>query len=299
MASVVLIGAGASFGSEESAHQTPPLGNSLFDRLEERGGIAASIPSDIKALFRTDFEKGMAQYYEYADGDIMRFQRELAHYLATFSPSDKNAYLRLIDALGTRRVIYCSLNYDLLFELSAANLGLSTLYATDSRQGHVRLIKPHGSSNFWPNIPVGMIRGSTFKLSGRADIQAPIRPLNQKETLFRCESEDSVAPAIAMYAAGKAVKISPDYVDEQQRLWATSVHAARHVFVVGVRVHPVDKHIWGTLSKTKANVTYFGLPGDLDGFVDWKNTARKKRTYFVESDFSHAIHVIRSRMDQI
>ncbi len=297
MVSVVLVGAGASFGSEESSQHTPPLGINLFDRLQEQGGIAALIPSEIKTLFRADFEKGMAEYYEHADGDIMRFQRELAHYLAMFRPSPRNVYLRLIQTIGTRRVIYCSLNYDLLFELSAANLGLNTLYGTGCKEGHIRLIKPHGSSNFWPDIPVGMIRGGTFRRIGRADIQAPIRPLNQEETLYRCRSEDSVAPAIAMYAAGKAVKISPDYVEEQQRQWTLSAYAAKHVFVVGARVHPIDDHIWGTLSKTKANVTYFGFPNDLQSFVEWKSASRKKNAYFVESDFAHCINVIRSRIN--
>lgn len=297
MVSVVLLGAGASYGSEEVNQCRPPLGDTLFDRLHEQGGIAASIPNKIKTLFRKDFESGMAEYYKYADGDIMRFQRELAHYLAMFQPSQKNVYLRLIQTLDTRRVIYCSLNYDLLFEQSAKNLGLNYLYGTERKEGYARLLKPHGSSNFWPDIPIGMFKDCTFSRNGQADIQAPIKDISREETLHRCRVEDSVAPAIAMYAVGKAIKISPDYVKEQQRMWARSVNAAQQVFVVGVRIHPVDEHIWGVLSKTKANVTYFGLStSDFQSFTKWKEKSEKKNVYFVKSDFADCINIIQSRI---
>lgn len=296
MVSVVLLGAGASYGSEKASDRKPPLGDKLFDHLEKRGGIAAQVPDELKAVFKRNFEEGMARFYEYADGDIMRFQRELSHFLAEFEPTDASEYLRLIKALGSTRVIYSSLNYDLLFELSAAKLKLNTFYGTDRQNGHIRLIKLHGSANFWPDIPVGMIRGCTFKRSGRADIQAPIRPLTREATVYRCTNEDSVAPAIAMYAAGKAVKISPDYVEEQQRQWITAVLTAKKVFVVGVRVHSVDEHIWGTLAKTKANLTYFGFPLDGLAFAEWRQGVGKRNAYFVESDFAGCINVIKSRL---
>jgi len=81
MVSVVLLGAGASYGSEESCQNTPPLGDKLFERLVEQGGIAAQIPDEIKTLFREKgFETGMAEYYIHSEYNIMRFQRELAHY---------------------------------------------------------------------------------------------------------------------------------------------------------------------------------------------------------------------------
>lgn len=124
MATILLLGAGASYGSVGALPHVPPLGNGLFSDLVKRGGAAASLPADIKEIFEKNFERGMAEYYKCSNGDIMAFQRELAHYLASFQPSDSNVYLDLIRRLGSQRVIYSSLNYDLLFELSAAKLGL-------------------------------------------------------------------------------------------------------------------------------------------------------------------------------
>ena len=274
----------------------PPLGEGLFEALASRKGLAASLPEDLKAKFRTNFEAGMAAFYEYSDGDVMRFQRELAHYMAEFEPGPSNAYVRLIRELGIARCILCTLNYDLLIELSASRLGINTAYTTAPTRGFLRLLKPHGSCNFWPHMPGVTITNSTFKRSGRADIQAPIRPLTREETIRKCVTEDSVAPAISMYAEGKPVKISPDYVEEQQRMWGQAVAAATRIAIAGARIHPPDAHIWKPISTTKGDVFYFGLRGDRESFETWKETSKKRNAYFVETDFSAAVPEISRRM---
>ncbi len=299
MAAVILLGAGASYGSGDVAPHCPPLGNGpdgLFARLEAAGGQAADLPNELKEQFRVDFEKGMAKFYEYADGDIMRFQREMAAYLARFTPGRTNAYVKLIRTVGPRRAIYASLNYDLLFELAAGALGLNTYYNIESPPRGVRLVKLHGSSNFWPDIPPGMLSNCTFKNNG-TDIQAPIRPLNQEDSLHRCATEDSLSPAIAMYAEGKAVKISPDYVEQQQNLWKAAVGAASRIFVVGVRVHNIDVHVWGQLAAAKAPVTYFGRQSDQGLFDEWKKG--KKNAYFIEATFEECIGHIGRQLGRI
>jgi len=226
----------------------------------------------------------------------MRFQREMANYMAEFVPGPGNAYVRLIQELGITRCILCTLNYDLLIELSASHLGYKTAYTSAQSPGRLRLLKPHGSCNFWPHMPGVTIRKSTFKRSGRADIQAPIQPLNREETRNKCVTEDSVAPAIAVYAEGKPVKISPDYVEEQQRMWAEAVAAASKVCVAGARIHPPDSHIWTPLSTTHADIFYFGLETDRESFGRWKEASKKRNVYFVESDFSSSIPGISQRM---
>ena len=299
MVSLVLLGAGASYGSMDVTPYPPPLGNGqagLFARFEERSSVAQSIPEVIKQEFRISFERGMAKYYEYAEGNIMAFQRDLAAYLAQFKPGAANSYRTLIEKLGIRRVVYSTLNYDLLFELSAGSLGLNTQYGVEASAHSVRLLKPHGSCNFWPDIPVGTFRSCIFSGNGRADISAPVRPLDYRQTLRRCVEEDSVSPAIAMYAEGKAVKVCPDYVEAQQNQLKSIAAKARHIFISGVRVHQSDEHIWGVIAKSAANVTYFGLNSDRDEFLDWKEASRKRNAYFVESDFTSAIRTMQRRL---
>lgn len=293
MAIVVLLGAGASFGSLGVEPYAPPLGNGLFPELVKKNGVAASIPEHIKQTFESNFETGMAEYYDYTDGNIMSFQRELAEYLASFKPTDSNVYIELIKSLGCNRVIYSSLNYDLLFEQSAGSLGLFTNYDVNNVKGGVRLLKFHGSSNFWPDLPTGMLQNCQFFGSGRADIEAPVRPLNREATLSKCQMEDSVAPAIAMFAVGKKVKISPNYVDRQYDLWKEQVIKSSQIFIVGVRVHEVDEHIWGLLGSAKGKVTYFGFDGDKAEFEQWKENSKKKNAYFYNCDFENSVNKIK------
>jgi hypothetical protein len=299
MAAIILLGAGASFGSGDVLPHVPPLGNGangLFARLEATGGEAAGLSADLKALFRNDFENGMAEFYKQSDGNIMRFQREMAGYLAKFKPGISNAYVRLLQTIGPKRSIYASLNYDLLFELAAAHLGFNTRYSVESLVSEVRLLKLHGSSNFWPDIPAGMFQNCTISGSVHADVQAPIRPLNQQETCYRCANEDSLAPAIAMYAEGKAVMISPNYVEQQQAMWRDALCSARKVFVIGVRVNNADTHIWGQLAKSKSSVTYFGRATDCEGYMQWRISNNKKNAYFIEATFQECINIISDRL---
>ena len=41
-------------------------------------------------------------------------------------------------------------------------------------------------------------------------------------------------------------------------LWKKTVRDAKRVFVVGIRFHSSDAHIWGELAKTNAPVWYVG-----------------------------------------
>ena len=99
-----------------------------------------------------------------------------------------------------------------------------------------------------------------------------------------------------MYAEGKAVKVSPDYVEAQQAQWQSVVAKAKHIFVVGVRVHNIDEHIWSPLVSTKASVTYFGRPPDKPEFLAWKSNVKKKNAFFIEATFSESVGIIKSRL---
>lgn len=292
MAVVVLLGAGASFGSVGVEPYAPPLGNGLFNDLVERGGVASTLPQYIKQLFEANFEVGMAEYFKYSNGNIMTFQRELAYYLASFEPTDSNIYLNIINELSCQRVVYSSLNYDLLFELSAAKLGIITNYSSKYEKGKVRLLKIHGSSNFWPDMPTGTIGTTSFSNCG-IDIMAPIKPLNQIETINKCKQEKGIAPAIAMFAEGKAVRVSPDFVQIQYRMWKEQVNKSSSIFIIGVRVHEVDEHIWSILGNSKAKVTYFGFDSDEAEFKQWKINNNKNNAYFYNSDFKNSVQIIK------
>ncbi len=128
----------------------PPLGAHLFDALEARGGIAATLSDDLKAIFRRDFEQGMWEYYKSVETNVLRYQQELALYLLEFRIAPDSQYLRLLQLINPDRHIFCSLNYDLLLELAFTRctgeyLGRKFWYATKVQDDVLRILKPHGS----------------------------------------------------------------------------------------------------------------------------------------------------------
>lgn len=289
MTRVILFGAGASYGSIDAIPHRPPLGDKLFAALEARTGQASILPEALKAKFRERFEVGMAFFEDHVNGNVMQFQRELAHYLAEFTPDANNVYLRLIRSVGSQRVIFSSLNYDLLFELSAAALNLNTTYSSAKLAGSIRLLKIHGSSNFWPDMAGNQVHGCTFE-GNDVDIEAPVRPLNQRDTIYKCLTQDSLAPAIAMYAEGKKKKVCPEYVNAQQKQWIDAVLSAKKVVIIGTLIYVADDHIWGTLATSRADIYYYGVSdNDRTKFEEWKAKTGRKNIYFIKATFAEAV----------
>lgn len=295
MTNLLLLGAGASYGSFASPAEAPPLGNGfdgLFARLQLRSAEAASLPSDLKLTFVKNFEEGMSEYFARRQGNVARLQLDIGAYLAAFSPAPGNAYFELLAATDPSTTIYASLNYDTLLEESALQSGRNIAYSLEPLPNTVRVVKPHGSSNFWPDIAPGSIRGCTF-INCSTDIEAPVVALHPDVSRARYPLEDSFSPCMSLYAPNKPVRTSPSFVQAQQRLWAAAVQQAKRIIVMGVRVYPSDTHIWGPLLQAQTALHYFGLAGDRDEFEAWAGTRRQAST-FHQFGFREAVGVVPS-----
>lgn len=300
---LVLLGAGASYGSGETYFagvsgnpRNPPLGNRLFEELERARGLAARLPEDLKRVFRANFETGMSLFFEQNRMDLAQFQRELCLYLASFTPGPKNHFLCMLRKLAKYEVIYSTLNYDLLFECSAAALGKETRYDTTLTGGFVNLLKLHGSSNFWPDRFGGKDVGSKC-IGTFADEVGPLIVLNQAETIRKCKEEDSGQPAIAVFGPGKRLTTYPQQIHEQQVMWLHAVATASIILISGVGVHTPDAHIWGPLGSTQAAITYFGFGSDRPAFEAWKKQSNKANATFQPSNFENCIPRMKRLLD--
>lgn len=289
METLVLLGAGASYGSEpEGGVNTPPLGKDLFFELCKLGGIASKLPAHMKSVFRQDFEQGMAFFNERRNIDLQLFHRELSSYLADFVPSAKSYYAELVKLFHGRNVVFSSLNYDMMLEEAILAAGLHIRYRLMSEPDCVRLLKPHGSINFWPDFPHEMFVNCTSTGSGSA-LSAPVRPIHRQDAKHRCGVDTSFSPAISMYAKGKKVSVCPDYVSEQQMMFAEACGRASKIMIVGVRVVPEDSHIWKPIADSCAEVVYFGSNEDEVELKSWGVESGRKNIVFVEGFFGKAI----------
>ncbi|HHR0987291.1 TPA: hypothetical protein ACS29V_003316 [Klebsiella oxytoca] len=299
MSYLLLLGAGASYGSVDTSPYCPPLGNKLFEHLEAEGGIASTIPPEMKTTFRDNFEKGMALFFDTYPVQTMQFQRELAGYLAKFTPGINNIYFKLLRKIEPANFIFSSLNYDLLLECCSFHSGYPPYYAIDNnyKPKHIKILKIHGSSNFWYDKRVCNISDSTFSNGYICDIELPIVPVHQKEAISRAKTENSMAPSMAIFAEGKSVRVSDSYVKWQYEQWVESVKKSSKIFIVGVRVHIVDAHIWEILGQADAEVHYFGFKTDKPEFDEWTNQSNKENAFFHEANFENAVDII-SRLGQ-
>jgi hypothetical protein len=295
MAELVLLGAGASFGSEPNREiKTPPLGMNLFSELQSLAGFSSRIPEYIAAVFKRDFEEGMMFFSQEMPSEVQEFHRELSRYLSMFTPTSDSRFVRLLECLRKRNVIISSLNYDLMLEEAAKLVGLTVKYDIFRQHGSVRLIKPHGSANFWPDLPVENFRNFRTGYAGGILVSAPVKPLDRADSIARSVADDSFAPAMSMYAKGKHVSICPDFVSFQQTMFKQACRRASKITVVGVRVVPEDSHIWGPIAYSAADLFYFGNDNDRTELSSWVVDTARKNVKFKNGYFDSALSFIAS-----
>lgn len=290
MRSLVLLGAGASYGSEEDPVLKPPLGANLFDALDELGGVAAKLPDDLKALFRSDFESGMAEYFIRYNANTSHFQKELAEFLSKYSPSPKSLYFKLVEVFDKKKVSYVSLNYDLLLERAIIGSNKKVSHSLQTERNCFAVLKVHGSSNMWPkasNVFIGSISGFS------TDIEAPVEFLNPDLVSDRLKSWNGVAPVISMYAKGKSVRNCPGAVLKQQDMWGRALIRSDVLYIIGVRVVEADDHIWKRIGEFEGLVVYFGGAADKSEFESWKSKHPANKSIFKEMYFKEAIDYIK------
>ena len=297
MSSLFLFGAGASFGSGPCSPAPPPLGGALFDELRKAGGVAARVSEELAELFCDDFEAGMDRFWTEHNTWTSELLRDMARYFAAFEPADGNLYMALIAALGgtRKKAVFATTNYDLLIEHAIVRSGLLISYGgLPAAPRNIPVLKIHGSCNFLPDMGNGGILGIGFDLGqagGGAVLDAPIRVAQStREILDFCCIEDSIAPALAMYHPSKRVLYCRSFVQHQQAAFLSSIHSASRIYVVGLRVHTIDEHIWQPLASSKAPLCYVGR--EPDQFRAWAEKSHRRSAFSIAPSFSQAVPVI-------
>lgn len=255
---------------------------------------------ELAELFRHDFEAGMDRFWTEHNTWTSELLRDMARFFAPFEPCDGNLYMALIDALGgtRKKAVFATTNYDLLIEYAIVKSGLLISYGgLPAAPRNMPVIKIHGSCNFLPDMGSGGISGIGFDLSqsegGGSVLDAPIRVAQStREILEFCAKEDAIAPALALYHPSKRVLYCRSFVRQQQASYLSSVKSASRIYVVGLRVHTVDAHIWQPLASVNTPLFYVGRePGD---FTEWARQNKRKSAFSVTASFAEALPTIRS-----
>lgn len=293
MSSIFLFGAGASYGSGPCHPYSPPLGANLFPELKAAGGIAATLDDDFANAF-VDFEAGMDRFWEERNTDTTELLRDMARYFVQFEPLAGNSYLKLMTILGgtKKKAVMVTTNYDLMIEHAINKAGCFVTYGGfPVRKKNVPVLKIHGSCNFLPNVTPNQFDNISFDMGHSPNgsiIEVGVTPnASPREIIEFCDRENSVAPALAMYSPSKRVLYGKNFVDAQQQSWLHALSQASRIYVIGLRVHLVDGHIWGPLAKARAPIHYVGR--EPDAFTAWADNANRKAAYVLANSFEDAL----------
>lgn len=303
MSTLLLFGAGASYGNPDCNPYPPPLGPNLFNALHKRGGTAASVNGDLAELFRSDFEAAMLRFYEERPGEVPDLLREMAIYFTEFSPGRDNFYRKVVRWVIEARAqtVIATTNYDLLIETAISEAGKFICYTADAvPSNNLALLKIHGSCNFLPDVPPRQITQLRVIVpEGSSIFAAPVRPATSvKEIVRYCRAADVLAPAIACYMRGKPTLFCRDFVLLQQAEFAEQAKRAQRIIVIGLRPVAQDTHIWQPLSRSRARLGYVGLPKDAEAFETWVRGEGRRQAFVMASTFEEALPLIRIALNR-
>lgn len=297
MISLILLGAGASYGSGDCTPYCPPLGATLFDALRARGGTAASVSPELAELFKRDFESGMVEFQKQRDADTTSLLREMAEYFVDFAAGPRNLYREIVRIVRQQPVSVrlVTTNYDLLIEQAITEAGLLIAYHPPPLPAdNISLLKIHGSCHFLPDTQGLTLTDVTF--AGNAvNVETRVKiARSRNEVREFCRTQDSLAPAIAVFAPGKPVLFSSEMVKDQQAKWLATLAEASVVYIIGLRVVPGDEHIWGALAKSNAAIQYVGL--DKETILAWASASNRANVHFLARTFAEALPALRQRL---
>jgi len=257
---VVFFGAGASHGSESTA-KVPPLGAKLFDELIQFAPTTwGTLQTNWSSQFRSDFEIAMASFIQ-SGAFGAPLQWDMAEYFfSQFLATKSSVYAALIEALSSNidRYLFVTINYELLLFQARAIAGVS--------KDKFLVCLPHGNSCLCCE-GVSATPGVSF--TGGVSTGGRVRVFKNHAD-FRAEKSKNVFPPVmSYYELNKFTVSCSNFIQGERTRFEQAILSAEKIAVVGVKVHPVDRHIWQPLAKTKAHILYLSGSSAANDFSTW------------------------------
>jgi hypothetical protein len=205
----------------------------------------------------------MAALWAKREVRVQELLTDMAFYFTRFRPSGNTHYAFLLDALQTTgnlfSTVFCSLNYECIFERIVWSAGL----AIDSFTGPVGpshapaalpLLKPHGSCNYVvPNVQdMRNIQVS----GGFGYYQGPLDVVHPDKVASLYPQRPSFPPAISIYEPEKSSPVGTRVIEAVRANWREIALDSELVICIGARPVPQDPHIWEPIIESKADVWF-------------------------------------------
>jgi hypothetical protein len=180
-----------------------------------------------------------------------------AYFFKQFRVFDASVYLRLLrELVGTdQNIAFVTLNYETLLFQAAPKVGMTLSIGAEQRVGTTfPLVLPHGSS-ILKCIGVSGTRGVSFtgvSTSGSVSIMQGSHEFDQER------AKNVFPPVMSYFEPNKFTVSCANFIDEHRKLFGRLIARAERIAIVGVNVHPIDKHIWEPIAKTGGTCFYLG-----------------------------------------
>lgn len=290
--SVILFGAGASFGSGEVEPCPPPLTPGLMASLAAAAPLTwGSLSSELQALFRNDFELGMVELGRIRPDLLPPLQRSMAKFFFNFVPGQDNLYRDLARRIASTKWsgTLVTLNYERLLQLSLEAEGLQVGYHGQNGAGDcIDICVPHGICHLFCDGVEGVAGEVEFAGAEVATGGDPNVVDNPGEFARRIQ-EDAFPPVMSYFDPAKETTSGVNIILGHRRRFEELVANAGRVVIIGVAVRPEDSHLWQPLAESPADLHFCAGASAAPDFEMWAEANRPGRSsgaypgYFSES----------------
>jgi hypothetical protein len=277
---LLLLGAGASYGSDDPTI-TPPLGGiSLFNSLTEFDPVGwGKLPEEQAAIFQDDFEKGMVDILNGKSGNELRLQRAMAAFFFNFQPRNTNLYFDLakkIKQLKWEGVI-ATLNYEHLLTVALTETGNHPFFRNKGliQQDGIEICFPHGTCNIFCTA----VKAHPTSVFINCEVDGPIKYVTAPEDFKKEIENNAIPPVMSYFVPSKDTMSGVSFIKNQRKRLEELIIAAERIGIIGIKVRTHDQHIWGPLSKTDAQITYCSGESAGKDFESWSKQNRTGKLY--------------------
>lgn len=303
---LILFGAGASFFDEGIYPYKPPLGNQLFQKIMDERTQDLSIldEEEIHIFKEKGFEDGMKNLFKKVSPKSKYIMRIIGSFFTKFQldPQYKKLDLYSYFLLLLKKLpdfgdyTFATLNYECLLEEAM----VKSLEWHPNLIYNKKLIKPHGSCNFWCMDP--------DPIKGLGGISMPLDPNIKREIThlveFNCSNIYALPrskinfemltsdkyPVMAFYGPEKKGQMGANFIKQSKDKLSKVIKNSEKIVIIGVKPVSGDEHIWNPIINTKAEILYVSPSND--DFSNLKDLKPKAQVNHISRTFEMSINKI-------
>jgi hypothetical protein len=265
---LIFFGAGASYGSDGVG--TPPLSSHLFPRLAafDRSGWGSLI-APWSDKFLQDFEQAMSDYINRGLFAAPLQWAMAEYFFKQFPISPSNLYIKLLSDITLHMPDFClaTINYDTLLFQAANFLNLPVNLGSISHpKDRLPVCLPHGSSVIYCE---GVRATGGVSFTGGISTGGTAKVFRDGQHFDTERSTNVFPPVMSYFEPSKFTVSCSNFIVQERKTFASWVDSSARIAIIGVNVHPIDKHIWDPLSTTKAHILYISGNGGANRFSTW------------------------------